>query len=86
MVSAALIAVRLVILVLGAHWIGDGAAAFAVALGVGQLLVSSLICHVGRTKRKVSTREPRAARPVWTACICGSGTRWSQGKSRQAQM
>lgn len=45
----------------------------------------SLICHVGRAKRKVSTSEPSAARPIWTAWTCGSGTKWSQGSSRQEQ-
>jgi hypothetical protein len=44
-----------------------------------------VFCHVGRTKWKVLTKEPRAARPVWTAWACGSGTKASQGRSRQAQ-
>jgi hypothetical protein len=44
-----------------------------------------VFCHVGSTKRKVLTREPSAARPVWTAWTCGSGTRWSHGRSRQEQ-
>ena len=44
-----------------------------------------LICHVGSTKRKVSTREPRAARPVWTVWRCGGESRCSQGRSRHVQ-
>jgi cation:H+ antiporter len=58
----ALIAVRLVILVLGAHWIGDGATAFAVALGVGQLLVSLTIVAVGTSLPELATSVIAGAR------------------------
>ena len=50
-----------------------------------RLEYQSLICHVGSAKGKVLTREPSAARPVWTAWTCGGESRCSQGRSRQVQ-
>jgi cation:H+ antiporter len=49
-------------LVIGAHWIVDGAAAFAVALGVSPLLVSLTIVAVGTSLPELATSVIAGAR------------------------
>jgi cation:H+ antiporter len=49
-------------LVLGARWIVDGAAAFAAALGVSQLLVSLTIVAIGTSLPELATSVIAGAR------------------------